>query len=137
MFRFENTKKVRRTDKFDYFQGKQTPFNNYTWEEDGQRFPRSVVKVSNDKDRHATTNGKQRRHPTQKPIELVEFLIKAYTNEGDIVLDPFSGSGTTAIACQRLNRQFLAIEKEREFYEYSVERLNKDVYQAELPALQN
>lgn len=95
----------------------------------GDRFPKSVIKIS---------NGNQvAKHPTQKPVDLFSWLIKTYTNEGDIVLDAFSGSGTTAVACQRLQRQFVCIEKEREFYEYSVERLNGDEYQAELPVNEN
>lgn len=62
-------------------------------------------------------------HPTQKPVALFEYLIKTYTNEGDLVLDNCSGSGTTAIACLNTNRRFICIEKDKEYYEASVQRL--------------
>lgn len=71
-------------------------------------------------------------HPTMKPVLLLIRLIELLTPKNGSILDCFSGSGTTAIACQRLNRQFLCIEKEQEFYELSVERLNNDVWQPEL-----
>jgi len=66
-------------------------------------------------------------HPSQKPLMLIERLILLSSNENDIVLDPFSGSGTTAVACQRLNRKFLCIEKNEEYYKKSVERLDKEI----------
>jgi site-specific DNA-methyltransferase (adenine-specific) len=63
-------------------------------------------------------------HPTQKPLALVEYLIKTYTNEGDLVLDNCMGSGTTCLAAKNLNRQFIGIEKEEEYYNIAVKRLN-------------
>ena len=54
-------------------------------------------------------------HPTQKPVALFEYLIKTYTNEGDLVLDNCAGSGTTGVACQNLNRDFILIEKEQKY----------------------
>ncbi len=71
-------------------------------------------------------------HATQKPELLVTRLVEMLTPENGSVLDCFSGSGTTAIACKRLDRQFLCIEKEQEFYDRSVDRLEGDVYQPEL-----
>ena len=71
-------------------------------------------------------------HPTMKPLLLQERLVEMLTPEHGSVLDCFSGSGTTAIACKRLNRQFLCIEKERDYYEHSLERLRGDVYQPDL-----
>ena len=62
-------------------------------------------------------------HPTQKPIELLEYLIKTYTNEGDIVLDNCMGSGTTNLACLKLNRRSIGIEKETPYYDIAVKRL--------------
>lgn len=62
-------------------------------------------------------------HPTQKPISLFERCIYMASNEGDIVLDCFSGSGTTAIAAYNLNRKFICIERDREYYDLSVSRL--------------
>ena len=64
-------------------------------------------------------------HPAQKPLLLIERLILLSSNEGDVVLDPFSGSGTTAVVCEKLNRKFICIEKDKEYYCSSVERLNK------------
>ena len=66
---------------------------------------------------------KDRLHPTQKSLELTEFLIKTYTQEGDTVLDCFAGSGTTLLAAKNLNRQFIGIEKEKEYYDICLERL--------------
>ena len=54
-------------------------------------------------------------HPTQKPVALFEYLIKTYTNEGDLVLDNCAGSGTTGVACKNLNRNYILIEKEPEY----------------------
>ena len=63
-------------------------------------------------------------HPFQKPIALLERIVGIGSNEGDLVLDPFSGSGTTALACKKLNRNFIGSELNKEHYENSLERLN-------------
>lgn len=62
-------------------------------------------------------------HPTQKPIELLEWLIKTYTNEGNIVLDNCMGSGSTCVACVNTNRRFIGIELNEEYYEISEKRI--------------
>ena len=62
-------------------------------------------------------------HPTQKPLKLFERCVYMGSNEGDIVLDCFSGSGTTAVACHNLKRRFICIEKDKDYYEASVKRL--------------
>lgn len=62
-------------------------------------------------------------HPTQKPVELLEYLIKTYTNEGDIVLDFTMGSGSTGVACMNLNRKFIGIELEKEYFDITKNRL--------------
>jgi len=68
--------------------------------------------------------GKYKRlHPTQKPVDLIEWLIKTYTNEGDLVLDNTAGSGTTAIACLNTNRQFIVMEKEQKYYDIILKRV--------------
>ena len=64
-----------------------------------------------------------RFHPTQKPLSLIMYLMERSTEEGDLVLDCFSGSGTTAIACHNLKRRFICIEKDKDYYEASVKRL--------------
>lgn len=62
-------------------------------------------------------------HPTQKPVQLFEWCVDNFSNKGDLILDCYSGSGTTAIACHNLKRNFICIEKNKEFYDLSVERL--------------
>ena len=83
---------------------------------EGKRYPRSVLKFSNDN--HGSL------HPTQKPVALMEYLIKTYTNEGDTVLDFTMGSGTTGVACVNLNRKFIGIEKDTSYYKIAVDRIN-------------
>jgi site-specific DNA-methyltransferase (adenine-specific) len=56
-------------------------------------------------------------HPTQKPVALLEYLVKTYTNEGDTVLDCTFGSGTTGVACGRINRSFIGIEQDADYFE--------------------
>ena len=63
-------------------------------------------------------------HPTQKPVALMEYLIKTYTNEGEIVLDFTMGSGTTGVACVNTNRKFIGIEKDTSYYKIAVDRIN-------------
>lgn len=67
-------------------------------------------------------NGKL--HPTQKPVDLLEYLIKTYSNESDVVLDNCMGSGSTAIACINTNRNFIGIEKDEKFFNIAQERIN-------------
>lgn len=70
-----------------------------------------------------------RFHPTQKPVKLFEWCLKNYSKENDIVLDCFSGSGVTAIACHNLNRNFICIEKDKDYYEKSVKRYEEHIKQ--------
>lgn len=77
-------------------------------------------RISNVLDFAKTSNN---LHPTQKPIPLFSCLIEKSSNENDLVLDCFSGSGTTAIACSELKRRFICIEKDKQYYEASVKRL--------------
>ena len=85
-----------------------------------ERYPRSVQIFSSDKQKNKL-NGTI--HPTQKPVALMEYLIKTYTNEKDAVLDFTMGSGTTGIACVNTNREFIGIEKEPEYMEIAKKRL--------------
>lgn len=62
-------------------------------------------------------------HPTQKPVELMEYLIKTYTNEGDLVLDFTMGSGSTGVACKNTNRRFIGIELDEKYFDIAVERI--------------
>ena len=81
-----------------------------------ERYPRDVLLFPTDKQKEAL-------HPTQKPVALCEYLIKTYTNEGALVLDCCAGSGTTGVACKNLNRKYILIEKEKEYYTTILKRL--------------
>lgn len=83
---------------------------------DGVRYPRSVLKFANDN--HGSI------HPTQKPIALMEYLIRTYTNESETVLDNCMGSGTTGIACVNTNRHFIGIEKDADYFAIAQNRIN-------------
>lgn len=63
-------------------------------------------------------------HPTEKPVDLFEYLLSKFSNEKDTILDPFAGSGTTGVACKNLNRNFILIEKEPEYVEIIKKRLS-------------
>ena len=84
----------------------------------GVRYPLQIVQFKRD---ILTSN----LHPTQKPIALMEYLVKTYTNEGDIVLDFTMGSGTTGVACKNTNRDFIGIEKDEKYFNISKERINE------------
>jgi len=87
---------------------------------DGKRYPRNLLAIPADE---RGTVG--RIHPTQKPVALMEYLIKTYTNPGETVLDNCMGSGTTGVACKNLNRNFIGIEKDDEYFEIAKERILK------------
>ena len=88
----------------------------------------NASKLRYEKGRKPTPRAEQSKmvnsHPTVKPIKLMEYLIKLVSKEGATVLDPFLGSGTTAIACLKLNRQFIGIEKEEEYIKIAKARIN-------------
>lgn len=67
------------------------------------------------------------KFPTVKPIQLMEYLIELTTNENDVILDPFMGSGTTGIACRNLNRQFIGIEIDKEYYDIAYQRIHEEL----------
>ena len=79
----------------------------------GTRYPINVLEF------------KQERglHPTQKPVPLLEYLIKTYTNEGDVVLDNCMGSGSTGVACKNTNRDFIGMELNEEYFKIACERI--------------
>ena len=82
------------------------------------RYPKHIIEISN-----ATRKGKI--HPTQKPVELFEYLIKTYTNEGETVLDNCMGSGTTGVACKNLNRNFIGMELDEEYFNIAKKRIEE------------
>lgn len=75
-----------------------------------ERYPKNLVEFS-------TVNRRQSKHPSQKPVELLEYLIKTYSLEGETVLDFTMGSGSTGVACKNTNRNFIGIEKEKEYFD--------------------
>ena len=81
----------------------------------GDRHPKSVLKYH---------QSGEKLHPTQKPLELCEWLVKTYSNENDVVLDFCMGSGTTIQACMNTNRQYIGVEKDKDIYETAKKRLN-------------
>ena len=70
-------------------------------------------------------NKEKRVHPTQKPLPVMEWIIQRYTKEGDTVLDPFMGSGTTCIACKKLGRNYIGVEKDEEYFEIAQKRMEE------------
>lgn len=84
------------------------------------RYPRSVLRFPSDKQ-------KCHPHPTQKPIDLIVYLIKTYSNEGDLILDSCIGSGTTAVGCVRTNRRFIGMEKNERYWNIANERVQKEI----------
>ena len=87
-------------------------------------YPRSIFKFSNPNNNTI--------HPTQKPVALMEYLIKTYTNEGETVLDFCMGSGTTGVACLNLNRRFIGIEKDPDYFKIATERIDREQEQPKL-----
>ena len=83
---------------------------------EGKRYPRSVLYFK-------TAEDEGKLHPTQKPIALYEYLIRTYSNEGDTILDPCMGSGTTGAACMNTNRQFIGIENDEQYFHIATNRL--------------
>ena len=82
---------------------------------DGSRYPISVLRYNNVRGGY---------HPTQKPLDLMEYLVKTYSNEGDTVLDFAMGSGSTGVACKKLNRNFIGIELEEKYFEIARKRID-------------
>lgn len=82
------------------------------------KYPKSILEISN-------ANQRDKVHPTQKPVALMEYLIRTYTNEGETVLDFAMGSFTTAIACLNTKRNFIGIEKDEHYFQVGKDRLEK------------
>ncbi len=101
-------RKVKRTRQVNSSWGEFNELDSEYTDE----FPRTIIFS-------ASQRGK---HPTQKPVALMEYLIKTYTNENDLVLDNTMGSGTTAVACINTNRRFVGIEKEEKYFDICIQR---------------
>ena len=85
----------------------------------GYRYPCDILNIRREKLGSTV-------HPTQKPVALLEYLIKTYTNENETVLDNCMGSGTTGVACKRLNRRFIGIEKDEKYFNIAKERIENE-----------
>jgi site-specific DNA-methyltransferase (adenine-specific) len=83
---------------------------------DTTRYPTNIIKIN-------AVDPKQRLHPSQKPVELMEYLIRTYTNPSDTVLDFVMGSGTTGLACKNLGRKFIGIELDSQYFQIAQECL--------------
>ncbi len=94
-----------------------------------ERYPNSILLYSI---RAKECNPLNRIHPTQKPVKLMEYLIKTYTLENETVLDFTMGSGTTGVACKQLNRDFIGIEIDKNYFKIAEERIKRAIYQKEL-----
>ena len=113
-----------RTGFKPYVKGKNTPSENYCTpsgnynprKSNGDRFPVDVITFSNGNHNHTV-------HPTQKPVDLLKYLIKTYTNEGMTVLDNTMGSGSTGVAAKKLNRNFIGMELDKEYFEIAKQRI--------------
>jgi site-specific DNA-methyltransferase (adenine-specific) len=89
---------------------------------DGTRYPKSVLRFKQEKG----------LHPTQKPVELMEYLIKTFSNEGDTILDNTMGSGSTGVACINTNRKFIGMEEDKAHFMTAQKRLNDTLIRSEM-----
>jgi site-specific DNA-methyltransferase (adenine-specific) len=103
--------------------GKITQTSDGKYTQKTTRYPRNVLEIPSE--------GKT-VHPTQKPVALFEYLIKTYTNPGELVLDNCMGSGTTGVACQHLNRNFIGIELDENYFNIAKNRIEKAHEEKEL-----
>lgn len=85
-------------------------------ENNGERYPLNIIKFNRDKERF---------HPTQKPVALLEYLIKTYTNEGEVVLDNCMGSGSTCVAAVNTNRHYIGFELEEKYFDIACQRIDE------------
>jgi len=112
----KNETKRKDNEMTDNFKGLKSNFSGI---KSDLYYPKNLIEIPN-------TNRKGRLHPTQKPVELMEYLIKTYTLPKDMVLDFCIGSGTTLVACQNLNRRGIGIELEKKYFDIATDRLNNN-----------
>lgn len=112
---YEKLKKIDNKHKAKF----ASTFN--LWE--GKKYKSNILKYKKDYTRH---------HPTQKPVLLLEDLIKTFSNEGDLVVDLTMGSGSTGVACKNTNRNFIGIEQDEKYFKIAEERINKQQKQLKI-----
>ena len=110
------TKKLDKTE-YEYLGGAKKLYSE-DWDYTKVN-PKTIIQFQKSNERN-----KQFKHPTQKPLALMEYLIKTYSNEGETVLDNCMGSGTTGVACKNLNRNFIGIEKDEAYFKIAEQRIN-------------
>lgn len=109
-------RKTREYGRTEIMGGKKSALREKVYD---QWYPKNIIQVSN-----ANSSNKS-VHPTQKPVALLEYLIKTYTLENETVLDFTMGSGSTGVACKNLNRNFIGIEKDNNYFEIAKKRINE------------
>ena len=119
---FTQGKPYKQTFKGSSNYGKHEPANKQS---DGNYYPRDVVYYT------STMGFEENFSPQQKPVDLLEYLIKTYTNEGETVLDATMGSGSTGVACMNTGRNFIGFEKEKNFYDISQKRIDEAIAKRE------
>lgn len=97
--------------------------NRPIWVETGSRYPTDVIKFSNWNGTLFGNNVSHVKHPTAKPVDLLEYLIKSYSNPGDTILDNCMGSGSTGVACVNTNRDFIGIELDDKYFSIAKDRI--------------
>ena len=103
--------------------GKTGTKDGYITKNNGKRYPTSIVKFNREL--------KNRYHPTQKPVKLLEYLIKTYTNENETVLDFTMGTGSTGVACMNTNRKFIGIELDKNYFNIASKRIEEAFFNAQ------
>lgn len=121
---FKRERKIKRTKKgFEGTMERKSQVNEYIGEISG--FPKMVLEFNN-------VIHNKTKHPTQKPVVLLEYLIKTYTNENETVLDFTMGSGSTGVAAKSLNRNFIGIEMDDEYFKISKDRIENSIQSSSL-----
>jgi len=116
-------KNERLNSNYNEF-GNDKEFHRY--DDNGTRYPQSVLDFSNG-DRTSESD-----HPTQKPIDLIRYLIKTYTNVGDVVFDGYGGSGTTAVAAELEGRNAIVCERKKDYYDGACKRFKEQTMQSKM-----
>ena len=120
-----NAQGLIRLDKPRFHEPKKGgafPYRGRGSKQEFKGYPHHFLEFSNE-----AASNRNRLHPTQKPVPLLEYLVKTYTNEGDTVMDNCMGSGSTGVACLRTGRRFIGIEKDPHFFQIAEERLRMEV----------
>lgn len=110
--------KTKKVGKKPEYIGRRAKQEGKKYIQKYKNYPKTIIKFSRDRERF---------HPTQKPTELLEYLIKTYTNEGETVLDNCMGSGSTGVACMKSGRKFIGIELQEGYFDMAYERIENEI----------